>query len=91
MALNNLERIITRGASPLAMGTFFERDPQALLTLLQILSASQHLSDLLVSDPEGFDLLRLTEGEPVARASAGRRHHRRGIGPGARRGRLRAR
>ena len=36
-------------------------------TLLQILSASQYLSDLLVSDPEGFDLVRLTDGQPVAR------------------------
>ena len=49
------------------MGTLFERDPQALPTLLQILSTSQYLSDLLVFDPEGFDLLRLTEGHPVAR------------------------
>jgi glutamate-ammonia-ligase adenylyltransferase len=67
MALNNLERFIRAARSPLSMGTFFERDPEALPTLLQILSTSQHLSDLLVSDPEGFDLLRLTEGAPVAR------------------------
>ena len=67
MALNNLERFISSARNPLAMGTFFERDAEALPTLLQILSTSQHLSDLLVSDPEGFDLLRLTEGAPVAR------------------------
>ena len=67
MALNNLERFVRAARSPLAMGTLFERDPEALPTLLQILSASQHLSDLLVTDPEGFDLLRLTEGQPVAR------------------------
>ena len=40
---------------------------QALPTLLQIFATSQYLSDLLVMDPEGFDLLRLTEGQPVAR------------------------
>src|SRR3989304_841500 len=67
MALNNLERFIRAARSPLSMGTFFERDTEALPTLLQILSTSQHLSDLLVTDPEGFDLLRLSEGAPVAR------------------------
>ncbi len=67
MALNNLERFILAARSPLAMGTLFERDGEALPTLLQILSASQYLSDLLVTDPEGFDLLRLSEGAPVAR------------------------
>ena len=35
---------------------------------------SQHLSDLLVADPESYDLLRLTEGQPVARRGAGRGH-----------------
>ncbi len=67
MALHNLERFVAAARNPLAIGTFFERDPQALPTLLQIFSASQYLSDLLVSDPEGFDLVRLTEGQPVAR------------------------
>jgi [glutamine synthetase] adenylyltransferase / [glutamine synthetase]-adenylyl-L-tyrosine phosphorylase len=67
MTLHNLERFVAAARNPLAIGTFFERDPQALPTLLQILSASQYLSDLLVSDPEGFDLVRLTDGQPVAR------------------------
>ena len=67
MALHNLERFVRAARNPLAVGTLFERDPQALPTLLQIFSASQYLSDLLVIDPEGFDLLRLTEGQPVAR------------------------
>ena len=49
------------------LATLFERDPEALPTLLQIFSTSQHLSDLLIRDPESFDLLRLTEGQPVAR------------------------
>src|SRR3989304_3793004 len=59
MARNNLERFIRAARRPLSIGTLFERDPEALPTLLQILSTSQHLSDLLISDPEGFDLLRL--------------------------------
>ena len=67
MTLHNLERFVQAARNPLAIGTFFERDPQAMPTLLQILSASQYLGDLLVSDPEGFDLVRLTDGQPVAR------------------------
>ena len=67
MALNNLERFVRAGRNPLMMGTFFERDPEALPTLLPILSTSQHLSDLLATDPESFDLLRLTDGRPSAR------------------------
>ncbi len=67
MALHNLERFVAGSRNPLSIGTLFERDPQALPTLLQIFASSQYLSDLLVFDPEGFDLLRLTEGQPVAR------------------------
>ncbi len=67
MALNNLDRFVCAARSPLALGTLFERDPGTLPTLVQILSTSQHFSDLLVRDPEIFDLLRLTEGRPVAR------------------------
>jgi [glutamine synthetase] adenylyltransferase / [glutamine synthetase]-adenylyl-L-tyrosine phosphorylase len=69
LALHNLERFVQSSRNPLAVGTLFERDPQALPTLLQIFATSQYLSDLLVMDPEGFDLLRLTEGQPVARES----------------------
>ena len=35
-------------------------------TLLQIFSASRHLSDLLVTDPEALDLLRRSEGQERA-------------------------
>ena len=67
MALNNLDRFIAAARNPLAFGTLVERDATALPTLIQIFSTSQHLSDLLVQDAEGFDLLRLTEGAPIAR------------------------
>jgi glutamate-ammonia-ligase adenylyltransferase len=67
MALNNLDRFIAAARNPLAVGTLFQRDPDALPTLLQILSTSQHLSELLIADPESFDLLRLTEGRPYRR------------------------
>ena len=67
MALHNLERFARAARNPLAVGTLFQRDRQALPTLLQIFSASRHLGDLLVTDRESLDLLRLTEGEPVGR------------------------
>jgi glutamate-ammonia-ligase adenylyltransferase len=67
MALHNLERFVRAARNPLAIGTLFERDHHALPTLLQIFAASQYLSDSLVADPESFDLVRITEGRPVAR------------------------
>jgi [glutamine synthetase] adenylyltransferase / [glutamine synthetase]-adenylyl-L-tyrosine phosphorylase len=67
MALNNFDRFIAAARSPLSLATLFERDREALPILLQIFSTSQHLSDLLVADTEAYDLLRITEGQPVAR------------------------
>src|SRR5262245_63742652 len=67
MALNNLDRFIAAARNPLSLATLFERDREALPILLQIFSTSQHLSDLLVTDTEAYDLLRITEGQPVAR------------------------
>ncbi len=66
-ALNNLERFVTAARNPLSIGSLFERDHDALPVLLQIFATSQHLSDLLVNDSESYDLLRMTEGQPVAR------------------------
>jgi glutamate-ammonia-ligase adenylyltransferase len=67
MALNNLHRFVAAARSPLALAALLQRDREALPVLLQIFSTSQHLSDLLIVDAEAYDLLRLTEGQPVAR------------------------
>ncbi len=67
MAWNNLERFILASRNPMATVALFERDREALGRLLQLLSTSQYLSDLLVIDNECYDLLRMTEGQPVAR------------------------
>jgi glutamate-ammonia-ligase adenylyltransferase len=67
MALNNLDRFIAAARNPLSLATLFERDREALPILLQIFSTSQYLSDTLLTDGEAYDLLRMTEGEPVAR------------------------
>jgi len=65
--LNNLERFVAAARNPLSLASLFDRDRESLPILLQIFSTSQYLSDLLVRDPESYDLLRLTEGQPVAR------------------------
>ncbi|HMP06843.1 MAG TPA: hypothetical protein PJ982_10870, partial [Lacipirellulaceae bacterium] len=67
MALNNLERYIQASRSPLAAAALFERDPAALAPLLMLFSCSQTLADQLCSDPESYDLLRVTGGRAVAR------------------------
>jgi [glutamine synthetase] adenylyltransferase / [glutamine synthetase]-adenylyl-L-tyrosine phosphorylase len=67
MALNNLDRFVAAARNPLSLASLFERDREALPILLQIFSTSQYLSDLLVTDSEAYDLVRITEGQPVAR------------------------
>lgn len=67
MALTNLARFVSASRNPLSLGGLIERDPDALTTLLTIFSTSQHFSDLLIRDPESFDLLLITDGQPVAR------------------------
>ncbi len=66
-ALNNLDRFVAAARNPLSLGTLFERDRDALPILLQIFSTSQYLSDLIIGDTEAYDLLRMTEGQPVGR------------------------
>ncbi|MEO1498369.1 MAG: bifunctional [glutamate--ammonia ligase]-adenylyl-L-tyrosine phosphorylase/[glutamate--ammonia-ligase] adenylyltransferase [Planctomycetota bacterium] len=67
MALRNFERFLAGARNPLSTAALFERDADALPNLLQLLSTSQYLADLLVRDQECYDLVRMTEGSPVAR------------------------
>ena len=67
LALNTLERFVVSSRSPLSLGSLFERDPEALATLLQLFANSRFLGDTLVNDPEAFELVRMTEGKPVER------------------------
>lgn len=66
-ALNNLQRFVHASRSPLALATLMQRDESTLSILLHIFSASQYLSDLIIQQPENFDHLRLTGGQPVGR------------------------
>ena len=65
--LQNLARYVEASRSPQALLALFERDPIALPTLMHILATSQSWSEQLITDPESFDLLRMTEGMPVSR------------------------
>ena len=67
MALNNLERFVAAARSPLSTAALFDRDRTALPKLLQIFSTSQYLCDLLIRDSGSYDILRMTDGLPVAR------------------------
>ena len=67
MALRHLENFLVSARNPLSTAALFERDQEALPNLLQLFSSSQYLSELLVRDQECYDLLRMTEGRPVAR------------------------
>lgn len=65
--LSNLIRYVQAARSPQALLALFERDSEALPTLMRILATSPSWAEQLISDPESFDLLRLTEGLPVSR------------------------
>ena len=67
MAINHLERYFEATRNRLGLAALFERDPRALPTLVQIFSNSEHLAVQLAKDPESFDILRMTEGRPLAR------------------------
>lgn len=63
----SLSRFIVTSRSPTALLALFERDATALPGLLQIFATSQTFANRLISDPETFDLLRASDGQPVDR------------------------
>ncbi len=66
-AIENLSRFVSSSRSPTSLLALFERDPGALPALLQVFATSQLLADRLIADPESFDLLRASDGQPAAR------------------------
>ena len=63
--LSNLERFAHASLSPQALLALFEREPDSLASLVQLFATSQYMADQLIKDPVVFDLLRLTDGQPV--------------------------
>jgi [glutamine synthetase] adenylyltransferase / [glutamine synthetase]-adenylyl-L-tyrosine phosphorylase len=63
--LGNLERFAHASLSPQALLALFEREPESLATLVQLFATSQYMADQLIKDPVAFDLLRMTDGQPV--------------------------
>ena len=64
--LSNLERFAQASLSPQALLALFEREPDSLASLVQLFATSQYMADQLIKDPVAFDLLRLTDGQPVS-------------------------
>ncbi|WP_419189937.1 glutamate-ammonia-ligase adenylyltransferase [Stieleria marina] len=65
--LENLSGFVVASRSPIALLALFERDESALLSLLHVFATSQTLSQFLIDDPEGFDLMRASDGLPAQR------------------------
>jgi len=63
--LINLQRFLVASRSPQSWLAMFEREPDSCATLVQLFASSQYMADMLIADPEAFDLLRLTAGQPV--------------------------
>ena len=68
-ALDAFRRFLFASRSPLSLAALLERDGTALPMLVKVLSFGPAWCELLIRDPEAFDLLRMTDGQPVARAA----------------------
>lgn len=62
--LVSLERYLAAVRSPLSAGTLFQRDPESLTILARLFSASPYLADLVITDPEAWEEIRLGGGRP---------------------------
>jgi glutamate-ammonia-ligase adenylyltransferase len=68
-ALAAFRGFLLAARSPLALAALIQRDRSLLPLLLRVLDASPLWCELLVRDPEAFDLLRMTDGQPAERSS----------------------
>jgi glutamate-ammonia-ligase adenylyltransferase len=68
-ALDGFVKFFLAVRSPLALASLLLRDATAMPMLLAALSLGPRWAEMLREDPEAFDLLRLTEGEPVESAT----------------------
>jgi glutamate-ammonia-ligase adenylyltransferase len=64
-----LERFVAAVRSPLSTATLFQRDPESLRVLLEIFSASPHLAEIVIADPEAWEAVRIGRGRPEKKAA----------------------
>ncbi|MEM9368735.1 MAG: glutamate-ammonia-ligase adenylyltransferase [Planctomycetota bacterium] len=67
LAVDRLRQYFAVSRSPVALLSLFERDDDALGSLLQVLVTSPRIAELLLSDPDSFDLLRASDGQAHGR------------------------
>jgi glutamate-ammonia-ligase adenylyltransferase len=67
-SLDALQRFFRAVRSPLGLAALLERDPSALPMLLALFALGPAWQAILLADPEAFDLVRATRGQPLARA-----------------------
>lgn len=63
--LEGVRQFILASRSPLSFAALAERDPAALGMLVRVLDWGGVWRETILHDPEAYDLLRLTEGQPV--------------------------
>src|SRR5580704_11665752 len=68
MSLNNLERFLTNPASQPQLFILNESRNRTLETLLQLFSTSQFFSDLLITNPDYLEMLRIPLRSSPSRA-----------------------
>lgn len=66
VAFSNLVRFIAASPDPSSLLILLGKDVEALPALLQVFTASQSLANRLISDPESFDLIRASDGQPAS-------------------------
>ncbi|WP_254506985.1 [protein-PII] uridylyltransferase family protein [Anatilimnocola floriformis] len=67
--LEGVRQFILASRSPLSFAALVERDATTLPMLVRVLAWGGVWRETILRDPEAFDLLRLTEGQPVERAT----------------------
>jgi glutamate-ammonia-ligase adenylyltransferase len=65
--LVSIERFLDAVRSPLSTAALFQRDPESLDILVKLFSASPYLADLVITDPEAWEDVRLGCGRPEKR------------------------
>lgn len=68
VVFQRLCRFFQANRSPSALILLLQRDVDSLDALIQLLASSAWLAECLIADPEAFDLLRMTGGQPIERA-----------------------